>query len=69
LRTWDIEYGMVAEFKVEAELTDDELGVLVSRASVVSEFSVVDGTELSMDNFGLVGRPVAAAVAGVRSGS
>lgn len=36
LRTCDIEYGMVAEFSVEAELTDDELGVLESTTSTLS---------------------------------
>lgn len=69
-RTCDIEYGMVAEFKVEAELTDDELGVLESRASLVSAGPIVCdtvGIELSMDNFGLLGLPIVASE--LRSGS
>ncbi len=57
---------MVAEFKVEAELTDDELGVLESSTSTSSE-SEVDWTELSMHNRGLAGRPAGAVCA--RSGS
>jgi hypothetical protein len=65
-RTWEIEYGIVAEFKVEAELTDDELGVLESSTSTSSE-SEVDCTELSMHSRGLVGRPAGADC--VRSGS
>lgn len=49
---------MVAEFKVDAELTDDELGVMGSRTPTSSESFDVGCTELSMHSRGLTGRPV-----------
>lgn len=58
---------MVAEFRVEAELTDDELGVRESWVSAVPGSFVAGCTELSMHSFGLIGRPGVAV--GVRSGS
>jgi hypothetical protein len=56
-RTCDMEYGIVAEFKVDAELTDDELGVLESRASASSVGFAAGWTELSIASRGRVGRP------------
>ena len=48
---------MVAELSVDAELTDDELGVLESSTSVSSDASWGVCTELSMHSRGLVGLP------------
>ena len=66
-RTCDIEYGIVAEFTLEAELTEDELGVRESSASTSSCRSGVDWIELSMQRRGRIGRPVV--LDWVRSGS
>lgn len=70
LSTCDIEYGIVAELHVDAELaelTEDELGVLASVASASSVSSEIDCAELSMHNRGLTGRPVG--TCGLPSGS
>lgn len=65
---WDIEYGIVAEWTVEADDIDEELGVLDSWNSGVSgESSDSDCTELSIESFGLAG--LAASVAAVFCGS
>lgn len=52
-----MEYGIVAEFKVDAELTDDELGVLESRASASPAGLTIGCTELSIASRGRTGRP------------
>lgn len=69
LRTCEMEYGIVAELQVDPELAEEEVGVLESSESLSGAAIIAFGTELLIDNFGLVGRPVIGTGADVRTGS